>query len=508
MRKKIDEFIQLSGELFEDVQLNRIFNDSKTFVDSSPKYDIDEIIQHYHKEKKSENFSLFNFVNKNFEIPHNKNSNIELPENRSITEHITMLWDFLERKPEQNISEYNSLISLPNNYIVPGGRFREIYYWDTYFTIIGLLLDNKIKLVENILNNFAFLINQYGHIPNGNRVYYTSRSQPPFFASMVNIVCKFKNDSYFALNYLTQIEMEYSFWMKHEIENLSMTSANCRVVNIGANLLNRFFDNSDIPREESYFEDVESATNIIAENKSIFYRNLRAACESGWDFSSRWFQDGKSLQTCVTTEIIPVDLNSLLYFYEKYLYDLYKLKTDENKTKIYLEKSEQRKTNINQILWNQNQNFYNDLNWKQEQFTNIQSLAALYPLFFNIAEIKQAEEVANLIELKFLEPGGVNTTTNYTGQQWDSPNGWAPLQWITIKGLRNYGFNSLADEIKSRWIKLNKSVFERTGKMFEKYNVVDISLHAGGGEYDLQDGFGWSNGIALALIKDIDVEVL
>ena len=117
-----------------------------------------------------------------------------------------------------------------------------------------------------------------------------------------------------------------------------------------------------------------------------------------------------------------------------------------------------------------------------------------------------ASFVKEKIESDFLKAGGVTTTTNHTGQQWDAPNGWAPLQWLTIKGLRNYGFNELADKIKNRWLTLNQKVFERTGKMFEKYNVNDISLHAGGGEYPLQDGFGWTNGIASALLSNMDEE--
>ncbi|MEJ2196528.1 MAG: trehalase family glycosidase, partial [Ignavibacteriaceae bacterium] len=116
-----------------------------------------------------------------------------------------------------------------------------------------------------------------------------------------------------------------------------------------------------------------------------------------------------------------------------------------------------------------------------------------------------ASGVAKNIKKLFLKNGGLISTSNHTGQQWDAPNGWAPLQWMAIIGLRNYGFNDLADDIKSRWLLLNENVFNRTGKMFEKYNVEDISLHAGGGEYDLQDGFGWTNGIASALKQDFDL---
>jgi alpha,alpha-trehalase len=191
----------------------------------------------------------------------------------------------------------------------------------------------------------------------------------------------------------------------------------------------------------------------------------------------------------------------LLYFYEKKLSEMYSLKKMKAQSDKYLIKSIQRRDLINRIFWDKDRNFYFDYNLKNKKTTKTFSLAACYPLFFEIADFERAASVANTIEKKFLKPGGVITTLNHTGQQWDAPNGWAPLHHITIKGLRNYGFNNLANEIKSCWLRLNKNVFDRTKKMFEKYNVEDISLSAGGGEYPLQDGFGWTNGIAIALLK-------
>jgi alpha,alpha-trehalase len=236
-------------------------------------------------------------------------------------------------------------------------------------------------------------------------------------------------------------------------------------------------------------------------DRSVLYNNIRAAAESGWDFSSRWFEDEISLSKCIATEIIPVDLNCLLYFYERKLSEMYSMKNMKLKSEKYLIKSIQRRDLINRIFWDKDRYFYFDYNLKNKKTTRTFSLAACFPLFFEIADSERAASVANTIERKFLKPGGVITTLNHTGQQWDAPNGWAPLQHITINGLRNYGFNNLANEIKSRWLRLNTNVFDRTKKMFEKYNVEDISLSAGGGEYPLQDGFGWTNGVAIALLK-------
>ena len=142
---------------------------------------------------------------------------------------------------------------------------------------------------------------------------------------------------------------------------------------------------------------------------------------------------------------------------------------------------------------------FRDLHLSDFSPTDRPSLATSFPLFLNVANAEQAQKVATSLRADFLKQGGWVTTPIASGHQWDAPNGWAPLQWITVKGLLNYGYKPLAQEIASRWTKLNESVYERTGKMLEKYNVEDITLESGGGEYPVQDGFGWTNGVYLAL---------
>ena len=141
--------------------------------------------------------------------------------------------------------------------------------------------------------------------------------------------------------------------------------------------------------------------------------------------------------------------------------------------------------------WDAEKGHFVDYDFVNQTSTDIPSLAMMFPLFMNIATDDQAASVKSVIENSFLHPGGVVTTLNRSGQQWDAPNGWAPLQWVTIKGLRNFGHNELAGEIRNRWISLNTEVFKRTGKLVEKYNVMDSGLEGGGGEYPNQDGFGW-----------------
>lgn len=498
------ELIQIHGELFKEVQLKRVFPDSKTFVDSTPKSDPKEIIEEYNSEKQNKDFDLKKFVSDNFLLPGTTTKKIDLPDERTMQEHIEQLWQYLKRETSHDADKFSSLIPLPDNYIIPGGRFREVYYWDSYFTMHGLLEDH-MGVVHNMINNFAYLINEIGFIPNGNRKYYLSRSQPPFFAPMVELVANYTNDISFALEYLDTIETEYNFWMNglKSIDKNNVSSEHVVLLE-QEKFLNRYYDSKATPREESFYEDYELGGKLQEKEQPEFYKNIRAACESGWDFSSRWFEDESSLETCTASNIVPVDLNSLLYYYEAFMGKLYSEKGNEERKSFYLNAAENRKTLINKFLWDDKKNFYFDYNFANKQKCNVYSLAACYPLYFKCADDEQAKKVAEIIEQKFLKDGGLISTTNRTVQQWDAPNGWAPLQWLAIKGLRNYGINDLADEIKSRWLKLSEDVFNRTKKMFEKYNVEDTSLHAGGGEYDLQDGFGWTNGVAMALIKDYD----
>jgi len=458
--------INKDSQLFHDVQMIGLYDDSKTFADAIYLGNPDEIESLYHKEKVQPNFDLKQFVNSHFTIPNQIESKFRTNTANAATAHINELWEVLTRAPDS--IQKDSLIPLPNAYVVPGGRFREIYYWDSYFTMLGLVVSERTDLIGSMLNNFQFLISTYGFIPNGNRSYFLSRSQPPFFALMVDLYQKNGKSN---VQYNEALLIEHKFWM-----------SNNRKVQHQGFLLNRYWDDCPEPRPESYREDVELAQAV--DNKKNLFLNLRAACESGWDFSSRWLKDS-SLTSIRTTEILPIDLNCLLYFLEKMI--------NEN------ELAAKRATAINELMWDPSEGYYFDFNFATDSKTDAKSLAGMFPLFMEIASSTQAERVAIYVKNHFLKPGGLVSTTLQTGQQWDSPNGWAPLQWIAVKGLLNYGHKTLALEIANRWIILNESVFNRTGKFVEKYNVCDLDLKAGGGEYPVQDGFGWSNGVYLAL---------
>lgn len=502
------EYIQLSGTLFVDVQLSGIFKDSKTFVDAVPLREPSEISDDYNNLKSKADFDLLQFISANFKIPSEKPAEDSIKSSNNMREHIRNLWSRLVRHPDEAV-EYSTLVPLKNPYIVPGGRFREVYYWDSYFTILGLLADNRSEEVEDMIRNFASLLEEYGMVPNGNRIYYLTRSQPPFFSLMVDMMCRYLDDFKWGAQFLNAMEIEYRFWMNGADALGSDTSNIERVVMTGeSGVLNRYYDFDTIPREESFREDHSLGQQVDNTRRAEFFRNIRAGAESGWDFSSRWFADTINLGSVKTTEILPVDLNCLLYFLEDRIAFFQRIRENYPRSELFRKKASLRAKLINRLFWDNEQGYYFDYNWKEGKRTGIYALSGVYPLFFKIADKSRAEKVRNKLKESFLSPGGLPSTLYSTGQQWDSPNGWAPLQWMTIKGLREYGYNELANEIKWRWLKLNIAVFERTGKMFEKYNVQDLSLYAGGGEYPLQDGFGWTNGVAAALLENFDLKYL
>lgn len=488
---------ELYGDLFEQVQTRSLFQDSKTFADAVPQYNVGLIRQRYEMLDDTTTEGLKDFVVQHFMIPQNEAS--FKTDSSSIHQHIQKLWQVLQRPADAEKS--GTLIPLPNPYIVPGGRFREIYYWDSYFTMLGLQTDGEVETIQHMVDNFAYLIDTYGFIPNGNRTYYLGRSQPPFFAMMVRVLSEEKGDAVLK-KYLPQLEKEYKFWMSGR-DSIQSGESMARIVKMpDGSILNRYWDNYDTPRPESYREDMETAEKALEINPSLtkeeVYRNLRAGAESGWDFSSRWLSkvDGKfSLATIHTTDIIPVDLNALLYNLEKTIAKAAMLAGQKDKSRVYLEKADARREALLKYCWSKADTFFMDYNFRKKALTGQFSLAGMYPLFFNMATPEQAESSAKVIREKFLKPGGVTTTLYHTGEQWDAPNGWAPLQYITVKALENYDENELATTIRDRWVKLNEDVYSRTYKMTEKYNVEDLTKESGGGEYPTQDGFGWSNGV-------------
>ena len=492
------------GELFAEVQKSRVYDDGKTFTDLVPRARMASIQREYRIAKKDPNFDLREFVSRHFYefAPHKeKEKQFVTDPNRTVSEHIHMLWDVLERRNRLN---RGSLLALPHPYIVPGGRFSEQFYWDSYFIMLGLAADHRWKMIEGMIKNNVFMIRKFGYIPTANRTYFLSRSQPPFFSHMVKLLASHKGRTRTYAEYLPYMLKEYRFWMKGRIALQKREhKAYSRVVEMpnGMNL-NRYYDNKTTPRPDTYNQDTERAEVMPDRDPDKLYLHLRAGAESGWDFSSRWFIDPKNIHTIHTADIVPVDLNCLLYQLEETIAESYRLLKNPLLMRKFQKLAERRAKAINEYCWDEDEKFFVDYNFHHNKPTGQLSLAAVFPLYARIATKQQADAVAARLKKDFLKTGGLVTTLVENGEQWDSPNGWAPLQWVAIQGLRNYGHHDLANEIKSRWIKLNMKVFTSKHKLVEKYHVTGAHGLGGGGEYPLQDGFGWTNGVLAALLAE------
>jgi alpha,alpha-trehalase len=488
---------QRYGRLFIDVQLSGVFGDGKVFVDAQPLQSPECIRTLYEAQDLAPGPDLVRFVQDHFALPHAAGGEDPAVPNHDALHHIETLWPLLTREPAPAGGPHgaDTLLPLPHPYVVPGGRFSEIYYWDSYFTMLGLLDSGRHALVEGMVRNFAHLIDRHGHVPNGNRSYYLSRSQPPFFFKMVESLNPARPDYQ---RFLPQLKAEHAFWMAGE-HAIGPNQACARVVRLaGGELLNRFWDDRDDPRDESYREDLHTAAESGRPPREV-YRDLRAAAESGWDFSSRWLADPGRLASIETTAIVPVDLNSLMVGLEEALALGCEQAGDAAGASAYAERARQRRAAISAYCWDEDHGCYVDYHWRQARRRDNITAAMVVPLFMGVATREQAGGVATMLASRLLARNGLVTTNVRSGQQWDLPNGWAPLQWMAVEGLRRYGFDALARDIALRWIGCVLRVHAETGRLLEKYDVVE-DKPGGGGEYPNQFGFGWTNGVLLKLL--------
>jgi alpha,alpha-trehalase len=487
----------LFGDLYAGVELGRIFPDSKEFADATPKSPPEDILALYHSEKPLSSEDLKRFVVAHFDLPAEPAVASVASAAAPIRQHIDELWPVLTRDTP-TAPPYSSLLPLPRAYVVPGGRFRELYYWDSYFTMLGLAESGRADLLADMVQNFSALIDAYGRIPNGTRSYYLTRSQPPFFFAMVGLLAPDDPAAAYA-RYLPQLKTEYGFWMEGA-DGLTPGGAHRRVVKLDdGSILNRYWDDSDAPRDESYAEDVALA-NSAPRSPQTTWRELRAAAESGWDFSSRWFADGRTLESIDTTKIVPVDLNALMFGLESAIREGCERSGDRDCAADFDRRASARRAAIDRTLWDQSRGVYLDYRWTLKERIDRVSAATLYPLFTHVASDAQAASVAGSVASDLLKPGGLVATPVATGQQWDAPNGWAPLQWIAVSGLKSFGRDRLAETIACRFMMSVERVYRQTGKLVEKYDVIASDRPGGGGEYPTQDGFGWTNGVMLKLM--------
>lgn len=520
-----DSPIYCQGDLLDIIQRMRLFNDSKTFVDMSLKQSPEEVLSAFNNlSKPISEAQGRKFVGDHFSGPGDEFQPwkpTDLPRMPAIMNHIKdpllrgFAWDLcrtwkdLGRKIKIDVKlnpDRYSLVYLPNPFIVPGGRFRETYYWDTYWVVKGLLLCEMTDTVKGMLENFAFMIERFGFIPNGGRVYYSRRSQPPFFIPMMYDYYKATKNLTFVQSHLPAMEAEYAFWMT----NRSVSVQRGDVTHI----LNRYASSVNSPRPESYSEDLKTAssTNNSSARRQL-YQNLVSAAESGWDFSSRWFSrdpgTNLTLDTTRTTNILPVDLNSVLCMNEHILSELFNKTGNQEKGKNYSKNWQRRQTAIFNVLWNPTKRVWQDLDIAANSHRDYFYASNILPLFA-LCKGKNETQTENFV-LTYLQnlgvlkfAGGFPTSLDTTGQQWDLPNGWPPLQHMTIWGMsqsQNQQLKAEAFSLANKSIVSNWIAWNRSRNMYEKYSTNISGEGGSGGEYGVQEGFGWSNGVVLELLS-------
>ena len=483
-----------------------MFADSKTFVDCVPRAAPEAVLAAYRAQCDAAGFDLAAFVAAHFDVVQPVSSDYVSVPGQPLCAHIDDLWPVLTRHPHQH-PPHSSLLALPHPYVVPGGRFGELYYWDSYFTMLGLAASGQTVLLADMVANFAHLIDTWGHVPNGTRTYYLSRSQPPLFAFMVELAQTLGAAR--GIDSLPHLKQEHAWWMRGA-DALAPGQADRRVVRLpdGA-LLNRYWDARDTPREEAWLEDVTTA-QASGRDAAEVYRDLRAAAESGWDFSTRWLAETDAdaglptLARICTTDIVPVDLNAFLFKLETTIAALAMQAGDAATAQRFERLARERRGAVTRWLWNAAQGAFFDHDWRLGTQRRGLTAACVAPLFAGLADAPQADATAHTVSRRLLAPGGLSTTERTSDQQWDQPNGWAALQWMAIDGFARCGQHALARTIAHRWLASVAAVYEREGKLVEKYALRhvegDSTFGGGGGEYPLQDGFGWTNGVTRALL--------
>ena len=432
---------------------------------------------------------LLRFVEANFDLPPAITATAPGIPVQPLRAYIRSMWSDLARGPDAGVQN-SSAIPVGHRHVVPGGRFREIYYWDSFFTMLGLVRDGEIALATGIVDAMTDLIEDHGHVPNGTRTYYLGRSQPPLYHMMVALLDDQRPAV--AARRLAAMKQEYAWWMAGADDLTPGTQAGHVVRLADGAVLNRYWDPRGTPRDESWREDVATAIASGRPAEAV-YRDLRAGAESGWDFSSRWL-GGPLLASIRTTAIVPVDLNALLFGLESALGS-----SDDAEAPFYAGRAAARRVAIHAHLWDGNAGCFADYDLDTAATRPGATAAALAPLLSGCATTAQADATARLAERLLLASGGLRTTLVHSGQQWDAPNGWAPLQWIAVAGLRRYGHDRLALEIADRWIATVDATYRQTGLLYEKYDVESSSVGMGG-EYAPQIGFGWTNGVTADLI--------
>ncbi|XP_018408353.1 PREDICTED: trehalase [Nanorana parkeri] len=518
-----DSQIYCTGDIIHQVQMAKIFDDDKHFVDMSLRDSPAKIIKRFQSlflrppARQLTREQLIGFVNTSFYDPGTEMeqwnppdwnespkflSGIANAELRTWALNITSLWKSLGRKIKEDVKsnpDRYSQIYVPNPVIVPGGRFREFYYWDSYWVINGLLLSEMTQTARGMIENFLDIVQRYGMIPNGGRIYYLCRSQPPFLTLMMDSYLASEKNLTFLRENINLLAKEYDFWMNNRTVPVSVNGNNYT--------LNRYYVQIGGPRPESYSKDYELAENLTADAKPSLYSDIAAAAESGWDFSTRWFYGPTdTLLDTKTSSVIPVDLNAILCRVERTLAKFYTELDMPEMASRFSEALNQRLKAVQAVLWDPDLGVWLDYNSEHQKRNPNFYPSNLSPLWASCYEdTAVVDRVVSYLEKSgaLSYNNGLPTSFKNSGQQWDFPNGWPPLQQMVIEGLENTQSakaKDIAFRLAQKWVNVNYNAFKKYNAMFEKYDVEGDGKPGGGGEYEVQLGFGWSNGVILQLL--------
>ncbi|KAF6983791.1 hypothetical protein CFC21_001906 [Triticum aestivum] len=435
------------------------------------------------------------------------------------------LWKDLARRVAPSVAarpDRHTLLPLPGRVVVPGSRFREVYYWDSYWVVRGLLVSKMYDTAKDIVLNLVYLVEEYGFVLNGARSYYTNRSQPPLLSSMVLELYTATGDLGLVRRAFPSLLKEHSFWVS-ELHNVEIMDNHGRLHN-----LSRYQAMWNKPRPESATIDEELASKLNSTAaKEKLYHQIASAAESGWDFSSRWMSNSTDMTTLVTTFVIPVDLNTFICKMERDIAVFAKLIGEKATAELFSQASKARHTAIESLLWNSEMEQWLDYwlptdgncqgpyKWELKSQNRNIFASNFVPLWLNahnsglgpfLDEAKSVRVMRSLQASGLVCPAGIATSVSNTGQQWDFPNGWAPLQHLIAEGLLNSGSTEakeFAEDIATRWVRTNYAAYKSSGAMHEKYDVEACGKSGGGGEYKPQTGFGWSNGVLLAFLEEL-----
>jgi len=429
-------------------------------------------------------------------------------------------WGTIELRvlpPDTSQLRDQGLLYLPQPYVVPGGRFNEMYGWDSYFIQLGLLRDHLDTLARGMAENFLYEIRNYGKILNANRTYYLTRSQPPFLTEMLLAVYARTHDRQWLAGAVPAIEAYYRYW----------TSEPHLTPETG---LSRYYDSGDGPAPEvvaaerdaqgrthydlvkeylrtHHVPDYDASQYYDAKRDqltALFYKGDRSMRESGFDPSNRFGPFNLDI-----IHYDPVCLNSLLYLMEKQTAEILETVGQTAKAADWRNRAKDRAAAINRLMWDERDGLYEDYEFAQHRRRQYPFLTTFYPLWAGIATPAQAARIVQSLPL-FERPGGLETSTNQSGSQWDAPFGWAPLELIAVDGLRRYGYNRDADRISKEFLSLVLDQYRKTGTIVEKYDVVSRTTELQGeiqfGYRTNEAGFGWTNAAFTALLDQLPAQ--